>query len=67
MWSDIKMTDKVFTQTEIRKILYETHSQYAEHYTHGKMEFKELVLVENFMLLFERKLDEYNREDEDDD
>lgn len=50
------MTEKRFTQTEIKKQIDIVYSKYLRHYSTGKMDFKELVLIEHFILTLELDL-----------
>ena len=50
------MTEKRFTQTEIKEQIEIIYSNYLKHYSAGKMDFKDLVLIEHFILTLERDL-----------
>ena len=50
------MTEKVFKQSEIEEQVKRIYSNYLKHYANGKMEFKEVVLIEHFILILERDL-----------
>ena len=50
------MTEKQFTQTEIKIKMDKIYAKYLKHYSTGKMDFKELVLIEHVILTLERDL-----------
>lgn len=59
------MTEKEFKESEIKKVFRKVYSNYLKHYSHGKMEFNELILIEHFMLTLEQEFDKCGDDSDD--
>ena len=44
------MTDKVFTEQEVRNILEEVLKQYIQYFNDGRMTFVEFAIIENLVI-----------------